>query len=74
MSSVDAKQVSLTVRGFLLGIIPLAMALTGFTEADIVPVVDAIVQLVFLLLSVVSAVQVLVGLGRKLYLKRWTSA
>ena len=71
-SSADANKISLTVKGILLSLVPIIMILTGLTEAEIQPIIDTIVQIVFLATTMISAGQVLYGLMRKIYLKRWS--
>lgn len=71
-SSADANKISLTVKGILLSLVPIIMIMTGLTEAEIQPIIDTIVQIVFLATTMISAGQVLYGLMRKIYLKRWS--
>lgn len=71
-SSADANKISLTVKGILLSLVPIIMIMTGLTEAEIQPIIDTIVQIVFLATTLISAGQVLYGLMRKIYLKRWS--
>lgn len=71
-SSADANKISLTVKGILLSLVPIIMISTGLTEAEIQPIIDTVVQMVFLATTIVSAGQVLYGLMRKIYLKRWS--
>ena len=72
-SSTDPNKLSLTIRGILLAILPIIMVFTGLTEAEIQPIIDGIVQLVFLLTAIVSAGQVVYGAIRKLYIGRWSA-
>lgn len=71
-SSADANKISLTIKGILLSLVPIIMISTGLTEAEIQPIIDTVVQMVFLATTIVSAGQVLYGLMRKIYLKRWS--
>lgn len=71
-SSADANKISLTVKGILLSLVPIIMIMTGLTEAEIQPIIDTFVQIVFLATTMISAGQVLYGLMRKIYLKRWS--
>lgn len=72
-SSADPRKVSLTVKGFLLGLAPLAMFLLGFTEAEAQSAADAIANLVLLALSIVSTIQIVWGLMRKATAGRWSA-
>lgn len=69
MSSSDPAVLGLTVRGFLVGLVPLVVLLTGLSEAEINPIIDAIVALVTAASIGVSAAMVLVGLIRKVYFR-----
>lgn len=66
-SSQDPARISLTVKGGLLAILPIIMVLTGIDEGSSNYFVDAITDIVFYGLSLVSAVGVVYGFGRKLY-------
>lgn len=72
-SSADPDQVSLTIRGFLLSILPIAMLLTGIPEAELNVIVDVITDVVFWGTGLVSAIQVLYGLVRKIWKRRWSA-
>jgi len=65
-SSVDPSKLSLTIKGILLGILPIFLVVTGMTEETIQPIIDAIVQIVFLGTSFVSTFQIVYGLIRKI--------
>ena len=67
-SSVDPSKLSLTIKGILLGVLPIFLVVTGMTEETIQPVIDGIVQIVFLVTSLVSAFQIVYGLIRKIYI------
>lgn len=72
LSSADAGSLSLTVRGFLLGLVPTASLLLGLAHIKVGSdqlnsLVDGVVALLQAVLAVVSAVVFLVGLGRKLW-------
>ena len=71
-SSSDPTKLSTTVKGFLLMLLPVVMMFTGLTEAELGPIVDAVATVVFAGASLVSGLQILYGLGRKVYLGRWT--
>jgi hypothetical protein len=66
-SSVDPSKLSLTVKGLLLSLLPVFLVLTGMTEETIQPIIDVIVQAVFLVTALVSTFQILYGLIRKIY-------
>lgn len=72
-SSKDPKALSLTVKGALLAIAPLAMYAFGVTEADFNDIVGGIVNLVFALATAFSAFMTLWGLLRKVRLGRWSA-
>lgn len=72
-SSADPTQVSMTVRGILLALVPVVMATTGITEAVANEFIDSVVQVVFLGTSLLSAVWTLWGLARKVYNRRWAA-
>lgn len=66
-SSADPKNVSLTVRGALIGIIPILLFFAGqlqlgWTEADIVELIEHITV-------IISSFFIIVGMVRKIILK-----
>lgn len=73
VSSKNPSQLSLTIKGVLVGFVPLLMLLTGLTEADINALIDTVVQVAFYATAIISAVQVAYGLPRKIQMGRWTS-
>ena len=72
-SSKDPRKVSLTVRGALTALIPVFLIVSGLSEADANALVDAIVDLVFWVTSIVSTVTVIWGLVRKIRFGRWSA-
>ena len=72
-SSVNPTKVSTTVKGALTLILPLVMAISGLTDAELGPIVDVIVQIAFLGSSIISAAMMLSGLVRKVKLGRWSA-
>lgn len=72
-SSTDPKALSLTVRGILVSVLPIAIAVLGIDEAVANGIVDAVVNLVYYGASLVSVVMTLYGLIRKVKLKRWSA-
>lgn len=71
-SSVDPTKLSMTVRGILVGLVPLAIALTGLNADTIDTITDMIVEMVFLGASLYSVALVLYGLIRKAIAGRWS--
>lgn len=66
-SSADSSNISLTVKGVGIGLIPIVLFIAGmfgfsFVEADLVELVNSLAVLV-------SAVMVVVGVARKIYIK-----
>jgi len=72
-SSTDPTKLSLMVKGFLVGLIPVLMILTGASEADLNGIIGYISQAVFLVTSLYAVGASLYGALRKLYLGRWHS-
>lgn len=73
-SSTDPEALSLTIRGILVGLIPLIIALTGLTEKELMPIVDGVIEIINITAALVSAVWVTYGLIRKAIERRWTAA
>ena len=73
-SSVDPQKVSLAVKGFLAMLVPVVMVVTGIPEAELTGITELISQAVFYGVGFVGAVQLLYGLGRKVYMGRWSAA
>lgn len=72
-SSADPNRASLFIKGVLLSIAPIAMLVLGITDADFNVLVEAIVNVVFYVITALSAIWTLYGLARKLWLKRWSA-
>ncbi len=73
LSSADPAQVSLTVRGFLIGLIPFLMMLAGFAQINVgseqlTAIVDATANIVQTVLALVAGVMTAYGLLRKLWI------
>ena len=71
-SSSDPKQLSLTVRGVLVAVVPLvavAIRLAGgeINDGDVQAIVDNVSNAVFLFGSAVSVVMMVAGLVRKVF-------
>lgn len=72
-SSIDPNKVSLTVKGFLVMILPLVLAFTGITSEQANPIIDLIVQIVFLGSTFVSSLMMLYGILRKINVGQWSA-
>lgn len=72
-SSADPEKLSTTVKGILLAIVPVIIMVTGLEQEEVNTLVNAIVQVVFLGASLISACQIIYGLARKIYLGRWSA-
>lgn len=72
-SSEDPKKISLSVKGILLGIAPVAVILFGWNSADINSLVGAIAIVVEMTFGTISAFFVLWGLLRKFFNKKWAA-
>ena len=70
-SSIDPTKLSLTVKGLLASLIPLATMFFGINVTDAQSLSDAIVQLVFDAATVYATAATVMGLFRKLYNGRW---
>lgn len=71
ISSSDSSKVSLTVKAFLGGLIPVLTIVLGFAHVqvgDLTPVVDAFIAVIQAFFTFLSALLFLYGLGRKIYL------
>jgi len=73
-SSADPTKISKTVQGFLLVLVPIAMMVTGVSEAELTGVINVITQIVFFGASLIGSLQMLFGIARKFYLGRWSAA
>lgn len=67
-SSADPARVSLTVKSSLLALLPVAMIFTGINGEEANTAIEAVSNTVFYGLSTISAVGVVYGFGRKLWL------
>lgn len=73
ISSADPKKISLTVKATLMGIIPLAIALSGMADVPLEQnsmqaVATSVAQFVETALTLVSVTLTTAGLIRKVYL------
>lgn len=72
-SSSDPTQWSLTIKSILLALVPLIMTLSGAQEAELMPIIDSIGEVVFYLTSLLSALGVIYGGARKIINGRWSA-
>lgn len=73
VSSADSSEISLTIKGVLVGLVPYAIALLGLTHVDIGPdqlnaLIDGLSTIVQDVLTLVSAVVMFIGVARKVWL------
>lgn len=69
-SSANPENTSLAVKGFLLGIAPIAMLLLGLDTNSFTNLSNSLADLTFWVISSISAVQVVYGIFRKIRLGR----
>ena len=72
LSSEDPTEASLTIKGFLLGVLPVLMAVAGIAhfnvgQQQLSDIFDAIAQIVQVLLTIVATAMTAYGLLRKLW-------
>lgn len=67
-SSADPQKLAATWKGVLLGLIPVALMVLQSFDVNVAE--SDLAQLVEVLFGVVSALMVLFGLGRKIWLSR----
>ncbi len=70
-SSVDPEKLGLTVKGFLVGVIPVVLLVAGLThinvgQQDLSALVDGIVNLTVAISTALSGLMVLIGIVRKI--------
>lgn len=70
VSSINPEKLSLTVKGILLGIIPVILIVAGIfnlnvSEGDLTSVVNAVVQVIVAVGAAASAILTLIGAIRK---------
>lgn len=70
-SSANPESVGLTVRGFLVVLVPLIASWLGLDDASSNALVDAIVQLIVAAMTLIGVAMTVFGLVRKLWLQRW---
>lgn len=71
-SSVNAQRISLTVKGILIGIIPVVMTIAHLANikvesADLTTLIDAMANLIIVLGSLVSIIAMIWGVIRKIF-------
>ena len=72
-SSSNPNQIALTIRGVLIGLVPLIAHITGLTGQEITTIIDLLVELVTVSMTVLSVAMTLIGLLRKAYYRRWSA-
>lgn len=65
-SSINPAELSMMFRGLFVALIPVAMVLTGMTENEFTPIVDAAESFVFYATSAAASLWILWGGLRKL--------
>jgi hypothetical protein len=73
VSSADATKYSTTFKGILMAVLPIIMIVSGLNEAELIPIIEAISNGIFLITSAIASLQIVFGLGRKIYLERWSA-
>lgn len=73
-SSSDPTALSLTVKGVLVAILPVALVVTGVSESDANALIESIVDIVFYGATLFSLVMTAYGLVRKVIKGRWSAA
>lgn len=73
-SSYDPNKLGLTVRGFLVGLVPLVLVLSGATGAGVdasalTQAIDAVVSALVAIATAISSIMVALGLLRKLLVR-----
>jgi len=73
-SSVDPSKLSLTVKGILVGIVPVAILLAKFkgvelAEGDLQPFIDSVGNVILMTGAALSAVWTIYGAARKLWVR-----
>jgi len=66
-SSVNENELSLTIKGLLLGLVPLALYLTSLAGVEVSS--GGLTDIINQIFVGVSGLTTLVGLGRKIYVK-----
>lgn len=72
-SSIDPNKISLTIKGLMLALLPALIYVTGVDEAQLTPLIDALVYVINVSVSLVSAWMIFYGLARKVYAGRWSA-
>lgn len=65
-SSVNPAELSMMVRGLFVALIPVAMVLTGMTENEFTPIIDATESFVFYATSAAASLWIIWGGIRKI--------
>lgn len=72
-SSADAQKLSLTVKGLLTSLAPIAVVVLGLHSGEYGTLVDSISAVIFYGGSLISALITITGLLRKVSLGRWSA-
>lgn len=72
-SSSNPAEISATIKGIIVAILPIVIYFTGASESDINAIVDGVIQVIFLGTTIYSTVMTVFGIGRKIYLKKWSA-
>lgn len=72
-SSANPEQTSLTIKGLLVGIAPIAVILLHLDTANYGALVDAIAGIIFWAGSILSAIMTIYGVMRKISFGRWSA-
>jgi len=69
-SSIDPEELSLTVKGVLVGLVPLALVVfPDVTQIELQGAIDGIINVIIAVSAVIAAVTTLIGAGRKIIVK-----
>lgn len=68
-SSVNPEKLSLTIKGILVGLVPLIIVLTGLNQAELNEVIEGIIQAVTGITTAIAGVMTAYGLLRKIWIK-----
>lgn len=73
VSSADPKEISLTIKGVLVGLVPYVMVLVGLAHLNVgqdqlTTLIDGIADVIQYLLALISVSMTVVGMARKIWL------
>lgn len=72
-SSADSEKYSLTIKGLLVSIAPIAIIVLHLNTGDYGSLVDAISSVIFYGGSIISAIVTVIGLIRKIDVGHWSA-